>query len=345
MDKLDKKALSLLDTVRPIKQEQIDTGIIPLNMVTGGGILRGDTIQYVGESGTGKSTLLLNLAGNLLQAGESVAYCDAEHGVKELENKADMLDNMGIKPYEDKEYKMGQPQFLRTEPFSFEELEELIETVILPVGYQHVILDSISTIKPLRLLEKSSEDHAVGIDSKAQTHFITKYKTMFRRNGVTFHFINHVRANFNATWGGSDSKPMGAKALKFLSDILIWIAPGAKLKKKENLFSGRDDAAFGNLCKLWTEKCRSERGLIKVPCPVVFGKGVSNPYFYFEMLKLNKYVKNAGAWKSIQIPGHGEIKGNGDIGFVQAIAKEREAVHEFLESKGHFTLIREVEED
>ncbi|MGI9523566.1 MAG: DNA repair protein RadA [Hyphomicrobiaceae bacterium] len=74
---------------RPIKR--ISTGLDELNRVTGGGIVPGSAILVGGEPGVGKSTLLLQVAATLGQAGQRVMYFCGEEAPEQVRMRANRL--------------------------------------------------------------------------------------------------------------------------------------------------------------------------------------------------------------------------------------------------------------
>jgi DNA repair protein RadA/Sms len=83
--------------VRPLKlheismeqEDRIPTGITELDRVLGGGIMRGSLVLVGGDPGIGKSTLLLQMARNLL--GSSVLYVSGEESPRQLKSRAERL--------------------------------------------------------------------------------------------------------------------------------------------------------------------------------------------------------------------------------------------------------------
>lgn len=67
------------------------TGIDELDRVTGGGIVEGSALLIGGEPGIGKSTLLLQLAAALAQAGKRAIYLSGEEAVAQVRLRAQRL--------------------------------------------------------------------------------------------------------------------------------------------------------------------------------------------------------------------------------------------------------------
>lgn len=70
---------------------RFSTGIAELDAVAGGGIVPGSLVLCGGDPGIGKSTLLLQLAGNVASGGDTVIYASAEESAQQVKLRADRL--------------------------------------------------------------------------------------------------------------------------------------------------------------------------------------------------------------------------------------------------------------
>ena len=76
-------------------ETRLDTGIGEFNRVLGSGLVKGAMTLIGGDPGIGKSTLLLQVAGNLSAAGSSVLYVSGEESLPQIKLRADRLGNFG----------------------------------------------------------------------------------------------------------------------------------------------------------------------------------------------------------------------------------------------------------
>lgn len=70
---------------------RMDTGIGELDRVLGGGLVPGAVVLFGGEPGVGKSTLLLQAASALAEAGRTVLYVSAEESAAQLRLRGERL--------------------------------------------------------------------------------------------------------------------------------------------------------------------------------------------------------------------------------------------------------------
>ncbi len=72
-------------------EERSDTHIQELNRVLGGGLVRGSLILVGGDPGIGKSTLLLQVAGNLSGDHKEVLYISGEESLRQIKLRANRI--------------------------------------------------------------------------------------------------------------------------------------------------------------------------------------------------------------------------------------------------------------
>lgn len=127
----------LPDSTPPMKLSEIEmnkeirftTGISEFDRVLGGGIVQGSLVLIAGDPGIGKSTILLQTAGELCSNKKDVLYISAEESASQIKLRAERL---GVKS--DKLYIYPQTNF------------ELIKKHIESMNPDLVIVDSIQAI-------------------------------------------------------------------------------------------------------------------------------------------------------------------------------------------------------
>ena len=84
--------LTPLDQIKPQAESRIATGISEFNRVLGGGLVPGALVLIGGDPGIGKSTLILQAAGELAKQGAQVMYVSGEESVQQIKLRADRLN-------------------------------------------------------------------------------------------------------------------------------------------------------------------------------------------------------------------------------------------------------------
>lgn len=81
-----------LDRIEPQGESRIGLGISEFNRVLGGGLVPGGLVLIGGDPGIGKSTLILQAAGELANQGAQVVYVSGEESVQQIKLRADRLN-------------------------------------------------------------------------------------------------------------------------------------------------------------------------------------------------------------------------------------------------------------
>jgi DNA repair protein RadA/Sms len=92
---LPRAALVRLGDVASQSEPRVSSGVSELDRVLGGGWVAGGVVLLGGEPGIGKSTLLLQVAHHLAEAGESVLYVAGEESLEQVRLRADRLNVTG----------------------------------------------------------------------------------------------------------------------------------------------------------------------------------------------------------------------------------------------------------
>lgn len=118
-----------ITSIKSGEYERYNTGILELNRVLGGGLVRGSLTLISGDPGIGKSTLLLQSANNISNAYGKVLYVSGEESEEQIKMRGDRL---GVK---------AQEIFIVSETNV-----DIIERHIQDIEPAFVIIDSIQTL-------------------------------------------------------------------------------------------------------------------------------------------------------------------------------------------------------
>ncbi len=110
-------------------EDRYDTHIGELNRVLGGGLVKGSLILVGGDPGIGKSTILLQVAGNISGDKKDVLYISGEESLKQIKLRANRIGS-----------------FSDSLKFMCETNLSTIEEIITRTKPQVVIIDSIQTM-------------------------------------------------------------------------------------------------------------------------------------------------------------------------------------------------------
>src|SRR5436305_6072977 len=89
----------VLPEIKPLAQGRISVGYPEMDRVLGGGLVAGSLTLIGGEPGIGKSTLLLQVAGNTAKTAGSVLYVSGEESIEQVKMRAERLEITGEQLY------------------------------------------------------------------------------------------------------------------------------------------------------------------------------------------------------------------------------------------------------
>jgi DNA repair protein RadA/Sms len=182
---------------RPQRIQEIDTKKTPrvktrlneLNRVLGGGIVPGSLVLIGGDPGIGKSTLLLQVSGQLSVEHHKVLYVSGEESASQIKLRAQRLDVSGEDFYIYPETNM-----------------EAIRATIDSIQPEFVIIDSVQTMQ--------AADVTSAIGSVSQIRAVTaQLMQIAKGQNITVFVVGHV------TKGGVLAGP---KILEHMVDTVLY---------------------------------------------------------------------------------------------------------------------------
>ncbi|APX71106.1 DNA repair protein RadA [Companilactobacillus allii] len=184
-------------TSRPIKindvsfekEARVKTDMSELNRVLGGGIVPGSLILIGGDPGIGKSTLLMQVSGQLQKTGGKVLYVSGEESASQIKMRADRLGVSGDELYV---YPQTDMSYIRDQ--------------INNMDPDYLVIDSIQT------MDEPEISSAVG--SISQVREVTaELMNIAKQQNITVFVVGHV------TKGGAIAGP---KILEHMVDTVLY---------------------------------------------------------------------------------------------------------------------------
>ncbi|MFD1485186.1 DNA repair protein RadA [Lacticaseibacillus baoqingensis] len=178
-----------LNDVTIQKETRVKTGLGELNRVLGGGIVPGSLILIGGDPGIGKSTLLLQVSGELANTDAKVLYVSGEESASQIKMRAGRLGVGGSGMYLYPETDMPS-----------------IQQAIDDMHPDYVVIDSVQT---MNVPEMNS---AVG--SVAQIREVTaELMKIAKTNQITIFIVGHVT---------KEGAIAGPKILEHMVDTVLY---------------------------------------------------------------------------------------------------------------------------
>lgn len=180
----------LIDTVDAHDAPRYKVPSNELNRVLGGGVVPGSLVLIGGDPGIGKSTLLLQVSGQLSQLGKKVLYVTGEESADQVKMRADRL-------------KINKNDQL----YVFPETDmTAVRESIANLKPDVVIIDSVQT------MQESEVTSAIG--SVSQVRGVTAdLMNIAKTNNITIFVVGHV------TKGGAIAGP---KTLEHMVDTVLY---------------------------------------------------------------------------------------------------------------------------
>lgn len=185
------------ETKQPVKlseitfneEKRVHTGLTELDRVLGGGVVPGSLVLIGGDPGIGKSTLLLQVSGQLEQTGGQVLYVTGEESASQIKLRANRLHVQG------------------KELFIYSETDmNAVSQMVQQQKPDYLIIDSVQTM--------NIPDLSSAIGSVAQVRAVTsQLMTIAKQQGVTVFVVGHV------TKGGAIAGP---KILEHMVDTVLY---------------------------------------------------------------------------------------------------------------------------
>lgn len=157
-----------INDIKSSEHERLDTGIMELNRVLGGGIVRGSITLISGAPGIGKSTLLLQAASNIADKYGEVLYVSGEESEEQIKMRGDRLKSLSDNLYVVSETNLDK-----------------IESYIEKNKPIFVIIDSIQTLFKEYI---SSAPGSVSQVRETSNHIMRIGKS----NNISFFIVAHV---------------------------------------------------------------------------------------------------------------------------------------------------------
>lgn len=178
-----------LDEVDVRETPRVKTNLAEFNRVLGGGVVPGSMVLIGGDPGIGKSTLLLQVSGQLSEVG-TVLYVSGEESASQIKLRAERL---GVK---------GDSNFFLYPETDMTQIRKAIDEA----KPDYVIIDSIQTMQ--------QPDVGSAVGSVAQIRETTaELLQIAKTNGITIFIVGHVT---------KEGAIAGPKILEHMVDTVLY---------------------------------------------------------------------------------------------------------------------------
>lgn len=262
------------DSVVPV--ERVSTGILPVDMILGGGLPKGRIIEIYGPESSGKTTIALKCIASFQSAGYVAAFIDAEHAFDPSYARA-----LGVN--------MEELQF--TQPDSGEQALDIVDMLVKSDGVGIIVVDSVAALVPQKELDGDFGDANVGLHARLMSQAMRKLTGEASKHGCTIIFINQIREKVGVTWGSPETTT-GGRALKFYASVRLDVRKGETIKD--------GDEATANHTKVKVVKNKTYPPFKTATFDIVFGKGPDEMGAVIDFAVQSDIIGKGGAWYMIE---------------------------------------------
>jgi len=233
MDKLIKKYQTEVKPATHYENEylpRIKSGILPFDILTGGGLPIWKITIFHGNYSSGKTTTSLKLIGNFLRVNKDkyAVYMDFE----------DSFDKLWVANFVDEE---DMERLLVVTPDYGEQGIDLAIDLIKEPSTGFLFVDSLAEILPIADIDNSANDDLVGLQARVINKFLRKTLPVLiqaRKSNrpLATIFINQERAKIGArVFGEQTHKPGG-----YFQDFIAALDIKFYIKQKDNASETKD---------------------------------------------------------------------------------------------------------
>lgn len=286
------------------KLKRISTGVLSLDLITGGGWPYGRICEIFGAEASGKSSTCLHSIASCQRHGGVCAFLDSEHGLS-----LDYASHLGV----------NVDDLLFQQPsFGEETFQTVLELTEYLRGGDLIIVDSVAALTPRAMYESDMEQKFMGTQAKMMSDGISKIHARLNNCKAVLLFTNQTRQNIGITYGNPTTTPGGA-ALKFYASIRAEVKSSGKLKKGDNV--------YGNKTKFKTVKNKTYPPFKEIETSLIFGEGIPVERDLISLGTGANIITKGGSWYSF-----GEIRiGQGEDNVAEFL-KENDEIRQEIEN-------------
>ena len=291
-------------------------GVIPCPGFPIGGI-----INIYGHESSGKTTLCLATAAEVVKAGGSVLYVDWENEIV-----PSYAAQLGVDIANTDGFQLLQPKTL----------EDGMKAIwsAAHFGVDLIVIDSVGAGIPKewyedQALKEKGNMGRVGLIAAKWSRFLPQVKAKLVENGGTCLAISQIRANISTMGYGPKHTVQGGNIWKFQSAIRILLKKFKTLKTKEDdYFTGKKvERPTGIVVRAKLEKCKvgATQGN-ECDFYIRFGEGIDNISSYIDVAISYGLIERKGAWHYYQNTKGDRVSAQGAENLRQQLMEDPESM-------------------
>jgi len=296
----DVYGIQMLEGTKLENVPRSSSGILSVDIATGGGYPLGRVIEVYGPESSGKTTLTLHAIAEVNRRGGTAAFIDLEHALYPTYGKV-----LGI----------DWSKTLFAQPDNAEHALRLVENLCdhMKAG-DMIVVDSVAALVPQTELDGEMGDSHMGLQARLMSQALRKLTHTVSVSGVILVFINQLRMKIGVVFGNPETTT-GGNALKFYASQRIEVKQGTKLKGV-----GENAPPIGQITHIKVMKNKVSMPFRNTDVDLYYGWGFLPAADIFVTGKRYGVIEAAGSWYSF----NGERLGNGEIAAKDFLGKNLE---------------------
>ena len=265
----------------------VSTGSLGLDIALGiGGLPRGRVVEIYGPESSGKTTLTLQVIGEMQKLGGTCAFIDAEHALD-----TQYASKLGV----------NLQELLISQPDTGEQALEICDALVRSGSVDLVVIDSVAALTPRAEIEGEMGDSLPGLQARLMSQALRKLTPVAHKTGTTLVFINQLRQKIGVVFGNPETTT-GGNALKFYASVRLDIRRTGSIKK--------GDEVIGNETRVKVVKNKVAPPFKNAEFDILYGEGTSRLGEILDLGASAGIVEKSGAWYSYNGERIGQGKDN-----------------------------------
>lgn len=261
---------------------KIPTGVLSLDVSSGGGYGLGRIVEVYGPESVGKTTLAIY---GMISAQK--AFPDKHVGIVDAEHAFDMdyAEKLGL----------NKDKVLISQPSHGEEALNIVSDLASSNLISFILVDSVAALIPKAELDGEMEDNQIGLQARMMSKAMRKITGDVNMSKTVLMFINQTRTKIGVMFG-DPTTTTGGNALKFFASQRIELSRSQGAKN--------DDATLASN-KVKAKVVKNKLGIpFKVAeYELVFGEGISRSQMIVDLGEKTGLIIRSGSWYSLASDG------------------------------------------
>jgi recombination protein RecA len=279
--------MRLGDAIAARDIEAVSTGSLGLDVALGiGGLPRGRVVEIYGPESSGKTTLTLQVVGEIQKLGGTAAFVDAEHALDPA-----YAAKVGV----------NVDDLLISQPDTGEQALEITDMLVRSGAVDIVVVDSVAALTPKAEIEGEMGDSHMGLQARLMSQALRKLTGNIKRSNCLVIFINQIRMKIGVMFGNPETTT-GGNALKFYASVRLDIRRIGSIKK--------GDEVIGSETRVKVVKNKVAPPFKTAEFEILYGTGISREGEIVDLGVKHNIIEKSGAWYSYEGERIGQGKEN-----------------------------------